>query len=194
MIGGKLNQKGYTLIEIMVATSLFVMLIFIATNIFTSVNEVQRITIANQTNQDNVRYFMEVIAKEMRQAIRSDKECDTVYTAGYAYDNQVFRTANSESELYFKNKHSECVKYYINSYDDVSVIVREIDGVKASSTPSDLVVDNFKFDIVDNLDDEVTDEQPRVTLSFDIKYKSNRTEYEQAIRMQTTISSRNYRE
>jgi prepilin-type N-terminal cleavage/methylation domain-containing protein len=189
------NIKGYSLIEIIVAVSIFVVVLFSATNIFMSVNNVQRMTIANQTNQDSVRYFMEVISKEIRQAVRSDDACNTVYGGGgYGFNNQVFRTRDSNSELYFKNKFGECVRYYLNEYGvDVGVIVREIEGVKASSTPDELIVENLLFNVSDRLDTELADIQPKVTFSFDIKYGTNRTEYEQALRMQTTVSSRNYR-
>jgi len=60
------KQGGFTLIEMIVALSIFVMIILIVVNVFVVINNTQRKTVAMQRVQDDVRYLLEAVAQEIR--------------------------------------------------------------------------------------------------------------------------------
>jgi len=60
------NQHGFTLIEMIVAISIFVLILLIATNIYFIVNNTQRKVVTMQRIQSDVRYLYEAIAQEIR--------------------------------------------------------------------------------------------------------------------------------
>lgn len=60
------NQKGFTLIEMIIAVSIFVLVLVIATNIYLVINNTQRKVVTMQKIQDDVRYLFEAMAQEIR--------------------------------------------------------------------------------------------------------------------------------
>ena len=102
----KKNKSGVSLIELMVATAIFSVLILLAAQIFKMVVDGQRSAISAQNVQENMRYALEKMSKEIRMAQISNTDCLGAAT------NKIFNTANSDSELYFKNKDGQCLTYY----------------------------------------------------------------------------------
>jgi prepilin-type N-terminal cleavage/methylation domain-containing protein len=179
----KNEKSGMTLIEMIVAVSIFTAMIFMTSNVFISVMSGQRRSIAQQNTQENMRYVYEVFGKEIRQAQRSDDAC-----YGLAL-NRNYNTNASNSILYFRNKAGECVSYFVS---DGTLMVRR--GARlASTTPSFLTISGLHFEVVDNRiapgsEDRV---QPRVT--FKMKAEASDSAYGDIdLYMQTTISSRYY--
>src|SRR3989344_7553270 len=104
----KIKQtRGISLIELLVAITLFSFMILAATQIFKMVIDGQRSAISAQNVQENIRYAMEKISKEIRMAQISNTDC---LPAGV---NKVFNTAAGSTELYFKNQYGDCVTYYL---------------------------------------------------------------------------------
>jgi Tfp pilus assembly protein PilW len=112
------KQEGVTLVEMIVAISIFVFVIVIVTSIFQLVIEGQRNAIAAQNTQESLRFTLEMMSKELRQArvsnTQSSSYCQDVLTA------PIYRTFNKDNTtfpgfdiLYFKNKHEECVYYTV---------------------------------------------------------------------------------
>ncbi|MFA5052306.1 MAG: prepilin-type N-terminal cleavage/methylation domain-containing protein, partial [Patescibacteria group bacterium] len=60
------NNKGFTLIEMIVTLSIFVLVLLIATNAYVIFNQTQRKVADAQKIQDDVRYLMEVVAQDIR--------------------------------------------------------------------------------------------------------------------------------
>jgi prepilin-type N-terminal cleavage/methylation domain-containing protein len=56
------KEDGFTLMEMIVAISLFVVVMLSATQIFRMIIEGQRSAIASQSIQENIRYFFEVMS------------------------------------------------------------------------------------------------------------------------------------
>ena len=100
------NKKGVTLLEITVAVAIFSVVMLSATEIFRMVIEGQRNAIASQNVQESMRYAFETMAKEIRTAIASNDDCESLFNPPAGATNKVFNTAtNSEGDiLYFKNK------------------------------------------------------------------------------------------
>jgi prepilin-type N-terminal cleavage/methylation domain-containing protein len=60
------RQAGFTLIEMIIALSIFVLVILIVSNIYVSFNNSQRKVATMQKLQDDVRYVFETMAQEIR--------------------------------------------------------------------------------------------------------------------------------
>ena len=178
------NKKGMTLLEMIVAISIFLVVAILSSNIFVSILKGQRNSIAQQNTQENMRYVFEVIGKEIRQAQRSD---DTCFSTG---EYRVYNTNAAKNILYFKNKAGDCVSYAL--VDDYLVVRR---GARvASTTPSFLKISGLFFEVTDNrisYVDGTARVQPKVTLKM--KAEMNSPVFDNiSLDMQTTISSRYY--
>jgi prepilin-type N-terminal cleavage/methylation domain-containing protein len=198
------DKKGFSLIEMVVAVSLFALVNVVMTNIFQNVIEGQRSAVAAQNIQESMRYTLEVMSKEIRTAkkLASPTECDTTLGMVMASSNsinKVFNQTDGNSILYFKNKNNECVVYYLLDgqlkvihdaapYGDLD----EENDYQVSSTPDEIIVSNLHFDVVDDNYNTFHSVQPRVTIRMDVENKTLKEIHKQKMSLQTTISSRHY--
>ncbi len=180
----KNEKSGMTLMEMIVAVSIFTILIFMTSNVFIEIMSGQRRSIAQQNTQENMRYIFEVFSKEIRQAQRSDDAC---YSSAL---NRNYNTNPSNNILYFQNKEGECVSYFVA---DGTLMIRR-GAHLASTTPSFLKISGVYFDVVDNEIGMAPEEdrvQPRVT--FKMRAEATNAVYgDIKLYMQTTVSSRYY--
>ncbi|MEI6596822.1 MAG: prepilin-type N-terminal cleavage/methylation domain-containing protein [bacterium] len=177
------SAKGVSLLELIVAIALFAVLMLSATAIFKMVINGQRNAISAQNVQENMRYIMEKISKEIRMAQISNQECGT------AAINKVFNTANGGSEIYFKNQNGDCVTYYLEN-KRIKIMVG-VNGVNDFVTPAKIEVNNLKFYVVDDLIGVSSSLQPYVVMAMDAKAVGQAIN-QQAMKIQTTVSSRYY--
>ena len=195
MIGDKQNQKGTTLLEIVVAVGIFSVLMVILGGIVEGVSQSQRSAIAAQDTQESLRYAFEVISKELRQARKdNDNECDDFVTEDSL--NRIFNegTMGTNNALYFMNKNNDCVYYYL---DVGRLKVRRIGLVEDNTydaTPDDINVSGLNFFSIDNLDGALPDDliQPKVTINLQAESVNGKASEKKPLRVQTTISSRHY--
>ncbi|MBL7057706.1 prepilin-type N-terminal cleavage/methylation domain-containing protein [Patescibacteria group bacterium] len=182
------NNKGVTLIELMVSVALFAITIVAVTQIFITLLNGQKNAIAARNLQENIRFAFEVMAKELRMARIDDGICSEIDN-NKVYDNDA---GYNESAVYlkFKNYHNECVKYYLE--DDRIKIDR--DGVSGFMTPDEIKVSNLKFLVKDANGGSGANsrEQSIVTLRMDIEAINTKAIYAQEMQIQTSISSRYY--
>jgi len=183
------NKKGVTLLEITVAVAIFSVVMLSATEIFRMVIEGQRNAIASQNVQESMRYAFETMAKEIRTAIASNDDCESLFNPPAGATNKVFNTTtNSEGDiLYFKNKDGDCVAYYLE--DETLKVIRESNI--ASTTPGKIKITNLDFKVTDDLIGAFHSLQPLVTMKMDIE-AAGKEMHKQTMKMQTTISSRYY--
>ena len=185
------TENGFSFMEMVVAIGLFAVVMVGATQIFRLVLEGQRSAIASQNIQENVRYFFEVMSKEVRMATKSNDECESLYDDQPLAENKVYNvtTVNGEESLYFKNQKGECVAYYVSSSD---VLMIKRDEHTASTTPDGLVVENVEFNVEDDAIGTYHDTQPRATILMEVSSERERMGYDKQMRLQSTISSRYY--
>ena len=169
------SVKGVSLIELVVSITLFSVLILSATQIFKMVIDGQRSAISAQNVQENMRYAMEKMSKEIRMAGISNQTCDS------AAINKVFNTTDSGRELYFKNKDGECITYYLEN-NRLKIMVGAVTGF---ITPTKVEVSNLKFYIDDDLIAAFHSRQPYVTIAMDVK-AIGQVIHEQRMKIQMT--------
>ena len=180
------NKSGTFLIEIMLAISIFVILIGLTLSIFKSTIESQKSAIVAQDTQESMRFLFEIISKEIRGAQVMDGDCNAFI--GVASDKKIYYI--NGGVLYFKNKDSECVAYYVDGSDDF--IIERDNGIGALPvTPNDIKVTNLDFFAEDNDIGVLPDAkiQPRVTIKIEVEAAGA---HKQRTIMQTTVSSRRY--
>lgn len=179
----KNNRMGISLIEVIVSVSIFVVIILSITSIFKMVIDAQRQAIASQNVEESIRYFFEVISKEIRMAKKSDGTCSSVPVG------KIFATSSNAygDILYLHNYHDECIAYYIQP--DVSSVsfIRQRDGDSAALSPSKVNINELHFLVHEN-----PNEQAYVSINLSANYEG-RQAAQSLIRMQTTITSRHYR-
>lgn len=177
--------------EMIVAISLFVVVLMAATQIFKMTIEGQRSTVASQNIQENIRYFFEVMSKEVRMAKKNQSNCSSLLDSNPSPTYKVFNTAevNGREALYFENQYGECVVYYVNS-DDVLMINR--DGNEAAAMPTSLIINELEFKVEDDEIGESHSVQPKLTLVMDVSSAEDMKTYSKQVKLQTTISSRYY--
>lgn len=180
------TQTGTSLIEIMLAISIFIILGALTLNIFKSTVEAQKSAIAGQNTQENLRYLFEIMSKEIRSAVIMDATCNG------ASDKQIYYVTGAlgDKRLYLKNKDNECVSYYVDVNDDL-VIDRA--GTALAVTPNDIKINKLDFIVTDNDIGTLPGYkiQPRVTIKIETE-AVNAGAHSQPTVMQTTVSSRNY--
>lgn len=101
-----LPQKGFTLVEIMVAVSLFIVVAFIATSSFTSFAEVNRRAQALRSSIDNLNFAMESMVLKLREG--------NDYTCAAA--------ADPCTAIAFTADNGNTVEYRFKIYDDIGTI------------------------------------------------------------------------
>ena len=201
-MSGIKDNKGYSLVEIMLAVALFAFVMGIALDIFQSVNQSQKSVMAAQTIQENLRYVLEVMSKEIRQAVRSDSDC--WLSATNRVYNQGTIGANN-NVLFFKKiekgtNKDICVAYYVDNISN-RIRIRRVDITGGANiivadsyiTPENIKITNFIFTpIYDNpLNVQPADKiQPRINLRIGAEMASGQLRH--PILIQTTISSRIY--
>lgn len=186
----KKNKRGVSLIELMVAIAIFSVLILSATQIFKMVADGQRSAISAQNTQENIRYAMEKISKEIRMARISNHDCESIFSPPPAAIYKVYNTSGSGSKLYFKNKNSDCVAYYLEN-SRLKITVGTAPAITNYITPAKIEVSNLKFFAVDDLIGAFHNVQPYVTIVMDVRAVGPAI-HEQKMKIQLTVSSRYY--
>lgn len=207
--------KGTSLLELLVAITLFAVIILSATAIFKMVIDGQRNAIAAQNVQESIRYATERISKEIRTAqiayrgsAPSERDCRQLFNGtefngddavNKVYNIQISNLDSNKEALYFKNKDNICVGYFleldpVTIRNRLKVRIRKVSTGSAFEdflTPVRTEVSNLKFYVADDLIGAFHSVQPRVLMVMDIKALGPAM-HEQKMHVQTTISSRYY--
>ncbi len=151
----------------------------------------QRNAISAQNVQENMRYALEKISKEIRMAQISNHDCEAMFTPPSTAVYKVFNTVGSNSKIYFKTKDDKCVAYYLENNRLKIMSGLGVNAVVDFVTPNKLEVSNLKFYIADDLIGAFHDQQPYVTMVVDVKAIGLAIN-EQKMKIQITVSSRYY--
>ncbi|TFG35833.1 MAG: prepilin-type N-terminal cleavage/methylation domain-containing protein [Parcubacteria group bacterium] len=185
----KINKKGYTLIEILVGISIFMILIAASTEFFVSSLEMQQEALISQRLLDNVSYSFEYMSRALRMAQKSDGSC-----SGMAADANYEKTLTENGGIRFVNYKGDCQEFYLSwpSNNVKSLMVKIGTDPALPITPEYLNVVSFNVSDENGSWDDKDSYQPRVTIFLEGKgLKSNKPELHPIIKIQTTISQRN---
>lgn len=198
----KENQKGVSLLELIVSISIFTLLIVMTTMIFKMVMDGQQNAITSQNTQESMRFAYEIMAKEIRTAIGDDDGSHCAETVGLNQGYyKVFNTEEGDgtpevgNRLYFQNKNGRCVLYEVVN-NAIWITRQDVDGnnsVSLEITPDEIEITNLVFFVKDDRKSEFHSLQPRVTMQMDVQPKTNKDKFRTTYSIQTTISSRDYR-
>lgn len=174
-------KKGFSLIEVLVATALFAIITTATLDIFKLVIDSQRGAIATQNVEESLKYFLEVTGKEIRMAKRNMLNCLSFSSLKIYSVTAVSTTAD---DLFFLNYKGECVKYSL--VNGRFAITRN--NVTDFISPAKIVIDELHF----TLEDETGSRQPAVTMEL-IAHSIGKDSAKSQMRIQTTLTSRYYK-
>ncbi len=174
---------GFTLMEVLVSVSIFTVIILSATQIFKFVIDGQRQAIATQNVQESLKYFLEVIAKEIRMAQKNDGTCAAV-PVGAVY---AVGTNARGDVLNFKNYYGQCVSYYLSDDNGATRFAIQRGAASAFISPARIMIDDLNFVLADT-----GDVQPAVTVNLRAHALSEGVARSEMV-LQTTLTSRYYK-
>ena len=187
------QNKGFTLIEILISVLLFLGILVIVLGFFGYALKGQKKSLASQEISDQISYAMEYMSRSMRMAI---KDVDgTCIMAGNNYENPGGDVSKIRFLIYDRvNSIKICQEFYLendqlkrrksNDASSGGLVGSEVD-----LTSYKLKINSAKFNLIGQ--DGTDDIQPRVTIFLDVEKQSTKPEFNAKIQIQSTISQRN---
>lgn len=176
------NQKGFTLIEAIVSTTVFAFLVSSVLGVYIATTRLDARTRAQRAVTQNARYILEYMAKEVRNG--------TISYTSYPSNTTVGRT-----DLYVTNQEGFLERIY---YDGTQNIVLDKSGVGTTNLNSTGVrVTRAEFLVSPTVDPltpaKLSNLQPTVTVILNISANyGGRPEDIVNLPLQTTFTARNY--
>ena len=171
------DQKGLTLIEILVVVGIFSGLTTLITGIFLANFEMQRRTMAIQKTIGEISYAVEYMGRSIRMA-RNDHEgnCLEEGEPGFTYG-----IPEEDNGIQFINYREDCVKFFLDESDGViKKGVREGGGwTEYDLTSGILRFNSFRSDanVTPENEDDLYVKQPSATILLDVEaLKGERTQ------------------
>jgi prepilin-type N-terminal cleavage/methylation domain-containing protein len=186
MIGAK---KGFTLIEVMVSVTIFSVIILSVTGIFKLAIDGQRSAIATQNVQESLKYFLEVTAKEIRMAQKTESNVCPEVPNGTIFKVNIQTTGDI---LYFKNYYGECVSYTLEKDGgNWRFFISRRNGLRTKSgfiSPAKIRINDLHF----ILSGSASTTQPMVTINLNAS-ASGESQFQSDMTLQTSVTSRYYK-
>jgi len=175
-----MRNNAYTLIEVLVAVTIFSFIIAGPTGLFITSLRGQRKALAIMEIVDNSSYALEYISRALRMAKKDDLGGINCLLG----DKVNYELTHSGQGIKFRNYNDECQEFYLEG----GQLKENRAGNILPLTLADLEIPagSLKFQLTGQTQGD--DLQPRLTISFEIR-KQNQPETK--IRLQTTISQRN---
>jgi len=164
------NQKGFTIIEMLVAVTAFAFVVMVATAAFSHVLGIERRATSLQKIQENAAYIMETIAKEIR-------------VSEITNSNSVNCRLWPSTSLAIKHPVNGSITYFRDSADNS--FHRNITGV-ADTVISSNEVEFTRFDFCISGAGSINN-QPRISIIATVKSSKDPN---LSINIQTTLSQR----
>ncbi len=134
------NEKGISLVELVLAVFIFSLVIMAASGIFISAIKAQRVIIAKKNVAENTQYVMNFMVKEIRMAKANANLTLTFMKA----DGSSFTSASLDN-ITFINFENKTIKYFLSD----NKIQISINGVVSPITSSDIRINSLSFTLND---------------------------------------------
>ncbi|MEK7537241.1 MAG: prepilin-type N-terminal cleavage/methylation domain-containing protein [Patescibacteria group bacterium] len=165
-----MSKKGFTLVELIVAVFIFSVLMVIAVGSFVSALSLQRRALNIKKVEENSRFILELMAREIRVANpinTTDNGCP----------------GSGTSILTFQHPVNGLIEYSLSG----NQVHRKVDGADSIISNPDIEVSRLTFCVSGNAVSD--DRQPRVTIILSLKTGGAAAE-KANIDLQTTASQR----
>lgn len=174
-------KNGFTLLEMVVSLGIFSVLIILALGIVLGVSNAQLKAANIQAIQDNIRFSLELITKELRTGTNYELT---------DYGTACGRVGDPDSEISFNTSLGEKRVYYL---DQSGVIMRITGGTDCQRarpfTSEEVVVERLIFRLRGEKQGP-TDGQPMVTVSLTARSRDSKLILESKMNLQTTVVGR----
>ncbi len=183
------NQTGFTLLEMLIAVSLFTIVMLVSTTMFIRSMDTQARSVNSRNLQESLNYALALMSSEAAGAVKDPTPCSVAFECT---DNTQFYCSytpvlSANDILKYRNSGSLCVVYQVE--DDANGISRlkmTRDGVYAYLTPASMQVSSLKFS-TGNVDDP-TYPIGVVTISITGQTLSGQ-EYPETFMLQTAVAT-----
>ena len=174
-------NKSYTLIEVLVAVSIFTIVIAAPAGFLVGSLKGQQKALASQKLLDNTSYTLEYISRALRMAKKELSAPACLSQNGLNYE-----ITRGGDGLKFISYKEECQEFFLEG----TRLKESKDGIENYLTSEALEIISLKFKL--SGESQADTDQPRITLFLEIKGgKGQRPELQPLIKIQTTISQRN---
>ena len=183
------NKKAFTLIEIVVSVTIFVLMVTAASGLFVSGLKAQRQSLASQQLLDQTSYVLEYMSRALRMAKKElfNHAYSCLTTHGNNYENP----AGNTSKIRFIKFNYEANQDFCHEFSLQNGILQEykknLETGEESTQPlisADLTIKSLYFNLAGHTQQD--DLQPKITTFLDIEGQE-----QSGIKIQTTISQRN---
>ena len=165
-----MRYNGFTLIEVLVAMTVFALILLVSVSAFVYALDLQRRAFNIQQAEENANFVFESMTKEIR-----------ISQIIAPLDNSLC-PAMPDAMLTIKNSSDETVRYYL----DAGNIIREVNGTKTTINSNTIQFSRFDFCVAGATEQDRR--QPRVTILAALQ--TTATKHQAGIEMQTTLSFR----
>ena len=203
------NNSGFTLVELLVVTAVFSILMIAIAAVYLAFSKDQVRTKISQRLLNNSQYALEIMAREIKNdyifdLTPSDSECaDLIGGGNVIYSNCILLVRESgQMVTFFKRAAGDDDQklFYVvldcnSDYSSCSWGDSESYTQLLGESINDTHVENLDFHIMPITDpyDGNSNQQPRVTILLETSYHSDKDIEAVSHSLQTTVSSRVYR-
>ncbi len=193
----KNNQTGLTLVEILVAVSIFSLLSVVISGIYVAFSNAQARATKAQRLLNDAQFALVGIAREIRNnklyydfGLSSEK-CNDEFAGKVTVESCIFLQKNDGTIVAFAKESDNKLDYLVKdkSTDDWSVT-----GFVFNGGDEGVIIDGlwFKYSPILDPANEGTDIQPFVTVQFQVSTDETNVYKKVTYNLQTSVSSRFY--
>jgi len=180
------KEKGFTLIEMLVALFIFSLIVGVLIGLFISGIRNQRNILLTQQLLDQTSFALEYMSRALRMALKEGQQStggDCLSQDGLNYENP----GSDLSRIKFINhlEQDDCQEFFLEE----GRIKQRKEGQVVSLTSDKLEVTSLKFNLIGQ--DQIDQLQPRVTIFLKIRGRGSLAGTIPEFNIQTTISQRN---
>ena len=167
-------KRGFTLIEVLISAGIFAVVIIMAVGAMISLKQAQVKAVNIQNVQDNIRFALEFMTKELRTGT----------------DFTIFGCSLSGcTEIRFIRQQGENVGYCLSSGAMLRFISPSTCATGSAVTSSAVVINKLFFNVIGHAIGP-SDGQPRITVTIEARSVNLTLRLETNFDLQTTVTSR----
>jgi prepilin-type N-terminal cleavage/methylation domain-containing protein len=196
------GQRGFTLMEMLVALGLFSMVLAAATDIYLMAGRTQRKAFSMERLAADARFALEAVVREARTGEIDYGYYDARGTALGGAVTELALVSPDGTALRFFESGEGTARYCVDEASAPCLLVAVDGGTPAAVTPRGVQVASLAFYVRPIADpftwssapgDYGSDDQPRVTAVLYLRSAAERLGEDSAVYLQTTVTSRLYR-